>query len=122
VVPGFVTTKLTVLEVLAVSSAAVVGVKTAVRGAVPAVVSAEVTRVAIPELTVTAPPIATPLFLKITVPAEAAGEMVAVKVTLEPEAAVVITEFGADVSAAVSAVVVVACDTVMVFAAEEVDV
>lgn len=119
---GFVTVRLTVLEELAVSSAAVVGVKTAVSGFDPGVVNEVVTMVAIPEFTVTALPIATPLFLKVTVPAAAAGETVAVSVKLEPEAAVVTTVFGADVSAAESAVVVVACDTVTVFAAEGVEV
>ena len=117
-----VTVKFTVLEVLAVSSTAVVGVKTAVRGVAPAVVSAEVTRVAIPEVTLTALPIATPLFLNTTEPAAAAGEMVAVSVTLAPEAAVVITVLGADESAADKTADVVACDTVTVFAAEAVEV
>ena len=113
-----VTVKPRVLEVLAVSSASVAGAKTAVSGFEPAVVSAVVTKVAIPEFTLTALPIATPLFLKVTVPAAAAGERVAVRVTLEPDGAVVTTVFGAAVSAAVSAVVVVACETVTVLEPE----
>jgi hypothetical protein len=65
---------------------------------------------------------ATPLFLKVMVPAAAAGETLAVSVTLAPEGAVVTTVDGADESAAESAVDVVACDTVTVFAAEAVEV
>jgi hypothetical protein len=56
------------------------------------------------------------------VPDVAAGERVAVSVTLAPEGAVVTTTEGADVSAAASTVVVVACDTVTVLAAEVLDV
>jgi hypothetical protein len=121
-VAGFVTEKLTVLEVLVVSSAAVVGVKTAVRGLDPNVVSALVTRLAVPELTFTALPIATPLFLNVTVPAAAAGDTVAVSVTLAPGDAEVTTTVGADVSEAASAVDVVACDTVTVDAVEVLEV
>jgi hypothetical protein len=104
-------------EVLAVSSAAVVGAKTAVRELDP-IASAVVDRDAVPPLTVTALPIAVPLFLKVTVPAAAAGEMVAVSVTLAPRAAVVIGVAGEDANPTTSEVEVVACDTVTVFAVE----
>ena len=73
---------------------------------------------AIPELTATGLPSATPPSLNCTVPAAAAGETVAVSVTLAPEGAEVTATDGADVSAAIMEVVVVACDTVTVFAAE----
>ena len=80
---------------------------TADRGLAPAVVSAVVARVAIPELTVTGAPIATPPLLKVTVPAAAAGETVAVRITLAPEGAVVTAVPGADANAADSVVLVV---------------
>src|ERR1035441_9451187 len=115
---GLVSVKLTVLEVLALLAATVVGANTADRGLAPAVVSAVVARVAIPELTVTGAPIATPPLLKVTVPAAAAGETVAVRITLAPEGAVVTAVPGADANAADSVVLVVACVTVTVFAGE----
>jgi hypothetical protein len=120
---GFVTVRLTVLEVLAVSFAAVVGVKTAVKELAPIVVNAVVTQEAVPELTVTGLQASVVLpTLKVTVPIAAAGERAAVRVTLAPEGAVVTTTLGAEVSAADSVVVVVACDTVTVDAAEVLEV
>jgi hypothetical protein len=81
-VVAFVTVRVVVPEALEVSSAGVVGAKAAVRE-LAATGSVAVTRVALPELTATGLPSATPPFLKVTLPA-AAGEMVAVSVTLAP--------------------------------------
>jgi hypothetical protein len=116
---GFVTVKATAAEVLLVSSAGVVAVKRAVRELLPIVVSVVVMQVAVPELTVTGLHAnALVPFLKTTVPAAAAGVTVAVSFTLAPADAVVIFTVGADVSAAVSTVVVVAADTVTTFAVD----
>jgi hypothetical protein len=71
------------VEVLAVSSADVVGVKTAVRELAPSA-SAVVGMDAVPELTVTGLPSAVVPLMKVTVPAAVAGERVAVSVTLAP--------------------------------------
>jgi len=88
-------------------------VKAAVRELAPSA-SAEVAMLAVPELTATGLPIATPPSLKVTLPAAAAGVTVAVRVTLAPKDAVVIATVGAEVSPASNAVVVVACATVTV--------
>jgi hypothetical protein len=81
------------------------------------VVSAEVTQLAVPELTATVLQSEVVPTLKVIVPA-ATGETVAVSVTLAPEGTVVTVVLGADVSAALSVVVVVAAATVTVEAVE----
>jgi hypothetical protein len=113
VVVACATVTVDVPEALAAKSATVVGVKAAVRELAPSA-SAEVAMLAVPELTATGLPIATPPSLKVTLPTAVAGVMVAVSVTLAPKDAVVIATVGAEVSPTFNPVVVVACATVTV--------
>jgi hypothetical protein len=118
VVVAWVTVTVFAAEVLEVSSAAVVGVKVAVRELLPNV-SEVVARVQVPAVAPATPAPSTVLPLeKLTVPAAFEGVTVAVRVTLAPKAAVVIAVVGADVRPTAKVAVVVACDTVTVLALE----